>query len=109
MLKAKWGIDYDYQKDKCFGSPVCSVCEEPLIFDRSCAKYRCVSCGQPCEVDEKMQEWLEKRSETKVENTNCFRCGAIKAFETHYMRNKYDLSWRVAFGHCTKCGMRIIV
>ena len=62
-MKAVWGNDYDYIMDKCYPSPVCPECEEP-IGKKKDGLYHCFSCGKVVDVeDADMKEWFAEREE----------------------------------------------
>jgi len=122
-MKAVWGSDYDYIMDKCYPSPVCPECEEP-IGKKKDGLYHCFSCGKVVEVvDADMKEWFAEREGEKVEMEDCFPsevkkkngetvkmgCGGKKCVETHYIKNPVSKEWQTAYGTCTRCGMRFIV
>lgn len=120
MMEAIWGTDYDMHTDKCYKRPSCPKCEEP-IGKYEDGKYRCYSCGEVVDVtDKKMQEWLRVMEETKEEYGDCPRikskgkllkmgCGGKNCVKKTYVHNPVTLDWQVAWGVCTKCGMRFIV
>lgn len=118
-LIAVWGDDYDGHADKIYRRPVCPECKEPFgIHDPD---HRCFNCGRKITVtDPEMLKWLDERSESKVvmEDDPVFTtkdgkvlggCGGKKCVETHYRINPATKKWEVAWGQCTKCGMRFIV
>lgn len=119
-MKANWGMDYDYQEDKCYQRPNCPECEEP-IFKRDDGWYHCLSCGKVVEVDDpEMVEWFALREETKIKHEDCHEitsndgkvlsgCGGKKCMKITYRRNPVSLKWVAAFGICEKCGTRFIV
>lgn len=121
MRKAEWKTDYDYRTDKCFDRPQCPECYAP-IFEHEVGKFRCVSCDQEFELDDKMKEWVRSRSGTKIEMEDCpdyefehkgkkikMGCGGKGCVETHYIKNDVTLEWQAAWGVCKNCGGRFIV
>jgi hypothetical protein len=116
-MKAIWGLDYDYRTDKCYKRPMCPECDAPILKDGD--EYKCISCGQPAEVEPFMIVWIENRNETKVTMEDCHQfnlpdggkigCGGKACVETHYVRNPVTLEWQTAWGQCSKCGKRFIV
>ena len=121
MKKAKWLTDYDMHNDKCFDRPQCPECHAP-IFEHDEGEFRCISCNEQFELDEKMIEWVRSRQGSKVEMQDCHDtpfewkgetihtgCGGTKCVEVHYRKNPMTLEWQVAWGECKKCGMRFIV
>ena len=113
-MEAIWGLDYDFETDKCFLRPSCPECEAPLWKDKD-GTYSCVNCGKDISItDPKMKEWLDIREETKIEYEDCNKiasvgCGGKKCVKTLYIRNKVTLEWQPASGYCEKCGMHYIV
>lgn len=117
-MKAEWILDYDYQTDKTYNRPGCPECNAPIFPDED-GKYVCMSCGEEYAVDESMRKWIEERSGEKIEMRDCKKyelgdgktvgCGGKGCVETHYVRNNVTMKWRMAWGECTKCGMRFMV
>ena len=121
MRKAKWLTDYDMHNDKCFDRPQCPECYAPIL-EHDEGEFRCISCGEQFELDEKMIEWVRERQGSKVEMGDCpagefehkgkkikLGCGGKGCVETHYIKNDITLEWQVAWGECKKCGRRFIV
>lgn len=109
MVKAEWLEDYDFRTDKIFMRPMHDCSEERMpIYKCEDGKYRCLGCGEEAEVDSKMKKWLDKRSEVKVETSQCMMCGK-KEFVGTYYRNEVTLKWELGHGVCNACGCKIIV
>ena len=109
-MRAIWGEDYDYIMDKCYPTPVCPECEEP-IGKKKDGLYHCFSCGKVVEIaDEDIKEWFAEREGEKIEMKDCvLGCGGKKCVETHYVKNPVSKEWQTAWGVCTRCGRRFIV
>lgn len=119
-MKAIWGMDYDYQEDKCYQRPSCPECEEP-IWKYEDGWYHCFNCGKVVEVDNpEMVNWFKLREETKIKHEDCRQikskdgkvlsgCGGKKCMRITYRRNPVTLKWGAAYGICEKCGTRFIV
>lgn len=103
---AVWGMEYDFRNDKCYDSPMHKECDAPVIFSEG--YYRCISCGQEVEVDDKMKRWFDERAGSKEEVRACLNCGE-KTMTYVYYKNKCTLEWQVAHGKCSNCGSRFIV
>ena len=125
-MKAEWGLDYDFREDKCFKRPSCPKCNMEhgcVPIFRTDDKYTCINCGEEFELDPDMKEWIDVRSETKTEYTDCMPdkevdidgkkiklgCGGKGTVESHYMRNEITLKWQLMGSVCKQCGQRIIV
>lgn len=108
-MKAVWGIDYDYITDETFRRPMCPQCDAPVVKNTEDGSYGCVSCEEEIELDDDMREWIDVRSEVKIEHEDCMLCGGKNTVETHYVRNRIDLGWIAAWGECKNCGSKFIV
>lgn len=120
-MKAVWGEDYDWRKDRIYACPVCPKCGEAV--GKIGGAYRCFACGTKVELDEKMLAWFGEREETKTEMWDCLPdkevdidgkkirmgCGGKGCVEVHMMRNPVTLEWQTMGGECKKCGWRFIV
>lgn len=108
-MKAEWGIDYDYMADKISRRPMCPQCDAPIVKNTEDGTYGCVSCNEEVELDDDMREWIDVRSETKVEYEGCMCCNGKNTVEAHYVRDKITLGWIAAWGECKNCGSKFIV
>lgn len=106
MIKAEWGMDYDYHNDKCYKRPMHKECDAP-IEDRE-GTYYCLGCGKTAEVTDDMAKWIAKRKGSKVDTETCIKCGKKTCKIVSY-KNSYNLKWQVGHGECTNCGMKFIV
>ena len=109
MKKADWILDYDMHTDSTYRRPGCPKCNAPCWTDG-----KCFSCGKQYRLDDEMVAWLEERNTEKVEMEDCLKfgksgCGGKGTLEVHYHKNHVTGEWQAAYGHCTACGMRIIV
>ena len=113
MLKAIWGLQYDYHADKCYQAPVCAVCDiddVPVIRKHKRGRTaECLNCGRKQRLTKDMRTWLKLREETKEEYSDCLWCKGKDTLKTVYRRNVVTLKWQAAFGQCEKCGNRFIV
>lgn len=123
QLKATWQLDYDYINDKCFKRPSCPKCGEEHgcvpILPNDKGEYRCINCQEIVELDEKQKQWIDERTGSKVEMSDCFPdkeidgirlgCGGKNCVESIYIKNDVTLQWQLATSVCRKCGRRIIV
>ncbi len=90
---AAWEPFFDFGRDAVTGeTPICPNCEEPLYeYDH------CVFCGQPIQMDAKLEEWIKP---PEIQRGDCFVCGGKGTLE--FVRVKPN---NHAHGHCTACGM----
>ena len=50
MIKAEWGMDYDWRNDKCFDRPMHNrECDAPILFIDGA--YRCIGCGEEMDLE----------------------------------------------------------
>lgn len=123
-LKAVWGLDYDWRKDKCFKRPMCPVCDAPFGKIADDNEYHCFSCGRIIEVDDPdMKKWIADREGTKTEMHDCFPesietedgevikmgCGGKGCMKIYYHKNPVTLKWEEMGGKCEKCGVEFMV
>lgn len=106
MVKATWGLDYDYRVDKCFNAPMHERCDAPIHRVRG--KYICIACGQEAKVDESMKKWIDEREGEKIDVEGCIKCGKPK-MTYHYHKNRFTLEWQLGWAECSECGCRLIV
>lgn len=120
-MKAVWGEEYDWRKDKMYPCPVCPKCHEEV--GKIQGKYRCFACGMEVELEPDMVEWFGEREETKTVMRDCLPdkvvdidgkkirmgCGGKGCVEVHMMRNPATLEWQTTGGECKKCGRSFIV
>lgn len=108
MIKAVWGLGFDYRTDSLYDEPQHEDCHAPVDWDDESGKYVCLGCGEEAEVDDDMKKWIEERSETMTETDTCFSCGQ-KTMVTYKYKNFVTLEWETGHGECTNCGVRFIV
>lgn len=106
MIKAKWGLEYDYHNDKCYNEPQHEECGAPIYFEEGA--YRCICCGEEMELTDDMKKWIDERSGEKEECIPCMNCGK-PTMKVHYYKNRNTLEWETGCGECDSCGMRFIV
>lgn len=108
MIKATWGMDYDYRNDKCYDAVMHEECGAPVGWCEEEQKYICVGCGEEAVLDDDMLKWLKKREGKKVKIGHCMSCGK-KTMRMHYHRNYFTTEWEAGYGECEECGMKIII
>lgn len=108
MIKAVWGLEFDYRTDSCYNEPQHEDCQAPVVLGKS-GKYVCLCCGEEAEVDDDMKAWLAERDGQKEEVGNCFMCGGKNTMVTYKYKNKVTLEWEAGHGKCKNCGAFFIV
>ena len=107
MIKAEWGMDYDWRNDKCYECVVHKECDAPILFYDG--DYICIGCGGIVEnLSKDMKKWIDDRSGEKTETRVCGACKQ-ETMKIHYHKNHNTKEWEEGYGECTNCGMRFIV
>ena len=106
MIKAEWGINYDWRNDKCYDAPIHKDCDAPILYHEG--KYICIGCGKEASITEDMKKWIDDRQGEKIETEVCGACKQ-ETMKIHYHKNHNTTEWEVGYGECKNCGMKFIV
>lgn len=109
MIKAVWGLGFDYRTDSCYDEPQHEDCQAPILWDDEEHKYICIGCGEEAEIDDDMKAWLAERDGQKEEVGDCFMCGGKNTMVTYKYKNNVSLEWEAGYGECKNCGAKFIV
>lgn len=106
MVKATWGMEYDWRNDETYIEPQHEECGAPIALIGD--EYVCIGCGEPAEITDEMEKWFQERTGTKIETEECLFCHK-KKMKVVYHKNKNTKKWEAGHGECSSCGVKFIV